>query len=338
MKSNGFTRRVDTLCPRIGQGVGDGEPLVTPLVQSTSYCREGIGSGAVDSYSRVSNPTVRVLEKALGDLEEAPPAVSFSSGLAAETALFLALLRSGDHMVCSRAVYGGTTRLLQQIVAPFGVETSFVDTTRVGAVSAAVRRNTRLIFIETPANPTLEVTDIEATAAVAREFGAALAVDNTFMTGVLQQPLTWGADASVYSTTKWIDGHSAALGGAVVSRDEKLLERLRFIRKSTGGIQTPFNAWLTVQGLKTLPLRIRRQSETAQEVANWLVEQAGFPKGFTRGPVGISRKHALAIVNHGAARAADIVALKDEVQKKVIGEFGIQLVPEPVFVGFETGG
>lgn len=263
----------DTLCARVGQGAGDGDPLVTPIVQSTTFCRGGVDSAAPFAYSRVSNPTVDALERALGQLEDAPPAVGFASGLAAESALFLALLRGGDHVVCGRAVYGGTTRLLQQLFSGFGVRSTFVDATDVAEVAAAVLPETRLIFIETPANPTLELTDIEAVSKVARDAGALLAVDNTFLTAVLQRPLDLGADLSVYSTTKFIDGHSAALGGAVVARDEALLDRLRFIRKCTGGIQTPFNAWLTSQGLKTLPVRLRRQSETAQEVAEWLARQ-----------------------------------------------------------------
>ncbi len=262
----------DTLCPRIGQGEGDGDPLIAPIVQSTTFCRDGIESAAQHAYSRVSNPTVAALERALGALEDAPPAVAFASGLAAEAALFLAVLRAGDHVICGRAVYGGTTRLLQQLLSGLGIEVSFVDTTRPETVARAVCDRSRLIFIETPANPTLDLSDIEAIGRIARKAGVLLAVDNTFLTSVLQQPLECGAEASVYSTTKFIEGHSAALGGAVVSRDAALLERLRFVRKCTGGIQTPFNAWLTIQGLKTLPLRIRRQSESAQRVAEWLAE------------------------------------------------------------------
>jgi cystathionine beta-lyase/cystathionine gamma-synthase len=272
------TSLADDLCPRAGQGEGDGAPLVAPLVQSTSFCRAGVESSAEDAYSRVSNPTVRVLERALGELERARPAACFASGLAAETALFLALLRAGDHVVCGRAVYGGTTRLLQNLLAGLGIETTFADATRIDAVERAVRPATKLIFVETPANPTLELTDIAAVARVARESGALLAVDNTFLTAVLQEPLEWGADLSVYSTTKFIDGHSAALGGAIVSRDEALLERIRFVRKCIGGIQTPFNAWLTVQGLKTLPLRIRRQSESAAAIARALAERRGIER------------------------------------------------------------
>lgn len=259
-----------SVCARFGQGREDGEPLVVPIAQTTAFARNSVDSRAEHAYSRCSNPTVDALERALGQLEQAPPAVCFSTGLGAETALFLALLRAGDHVICGRAVYGGTTRLLQQFLPALGVETTFVDAADSGAIAAAVRASTRLVFIETPANPTLELTDIAAAAGIAHDAGALLAVDNTFLTAALQRPLDLGADVSVYSTTKFLEGHSTAMGGALVARDQALLDRLRFTRKSTGGIQTPFNAWLTIQGLRTLPLRLRRQSETAATVARWL--------------------------------------------------------------------
>jgi cystathionine beta-lyase/cystathionine gamma-synthase len=262
-----------TLCARAGQGRRDGEPLVQPIVQSTAFARDGLESSAPHAYSRVSNPTVAALEQALGDLEDAPPAVAFGTGLGAETALLLALVRAGDHVVCGRAVYGGTTRLLQRVFADLGVQSSLVDSTEPRAVAAALRPCTRLILVETPANPTLALTDIGALAALARSVGARLAVDNTFLTPVLQRPLDLGADISVLSTTKFIEGHSAALGGALVTRDAALLERLRFIRKATGGIAAPFNAWLTLQGLKTLPLRLQRQSSSAQRIAEELAQR-----------------------------------------------------------------
>ena len=267
MKQSELSRQLETLCVRAGQGREDGEPLVTPIVQSTTYCRDGLESQARHGYSRESNPTVSVLEQALGALEGAPPAVCYSTGLAAETGLFLTLLKAGEHVICSRALYGGTTRLLEQILDGFGVETSFVDTTDLGAVRAATQENTRLVFAETPANPTLDLTDLRALADHAHELGAWLAVDNTFLTPVLQRPLDLGADFSVASTTKFIEGHSVALGGVVASRHEDWLEQLRFVRKCTGNIQTPFNAWLTLNGLRTLPLRIERQSRTAADLA-----------------------------------------------------------------------
>lgn len=261
---------IDSICCRAGAGFADGQPLVTPIVQSTTYCRDGVDSRAEHQYSRVSNPTVSALEAVLGALENAPPSVCFSTGLAAETALLLALVKAGDHVVCGRAVYGGTTRLLQQVLAPLGIDATFVDSTSSAAVAAAVTGRTRVVFVETPANPTLEVTDLRAIAAIARGAGARLVVDNTFLTPALQQPLDLGADVTVTSTTKFIDGHSVAPGGSVVTRDVALLERVRFIRKSTGAIQTPQHAWLTLQGIKTLPLRLRAQSASAEALAQWL--------------------------------------------------------------------
>lgn len=267
-----FPTDFDTICTSAGRSAADGDPLVAPLVQSTTYCRDGIASQATHAYSRVSNPTVAQLEAALGAIEGAPPAIAFGTGLAAETALFLALLRQGDHIVCGQHVYGGTSRLLRELFANLGVETTFVNSTEVREVAAAIRASTKLVFVETPANPTLEITDIEGIARVTHATGALLAVDNTFLTGVLQQPLALGADLSVYSTTKFIEGHSVALGGAIVTRDAKLAERIRFIRKCTGNIQAPFNAWLTLQGIRTLPLRLRQQSASAAKVAAFLAD------------------------------------------------------------------
>jgi cystathionine beta-lyase/cystathionine gamma-synthase len=256
-----------TLCAQAGRGARDGEPLVPPIVQSTTFARAGLESAAEHCYSRVSNPTVAALEDALGRLEDAPPAVAFATGLAAETALFQALLEAGDHVVLSRALYGGTTRLVEQVFTRSGIRASFVDTRDLAALERALGPATRLVFLETPANPTLDVTDVARASALARSHGIPTAVDNTFLTGVLQRPLDLGADVSVYSTTKFVDGHSVALGGALVARDEALLERLRFVRKCTGAIQSPFGAWLTLLGLKTLPLRLARQSQSAAEIA-----------------------------------------------------------------------
>lgn len=265
-----FSDSFESRCLQRAVPYEDGQALVDGIVQSTTFARCGVGTNPEHQYSRVSNPTVSGLEYTLGALEDAPPAVCFATGLAAETALFLALLRAGDHVICGSSVYGGTTRLLQQLFSELGVETTFVNSSSADAVQIAVRPNTRLIFVETPANPTLGITDINAIAKIARLAGVLLAVDNTFLTPVLQQPLDLGADISVYSTTKFIDGHSVALGGSIVSRNEQVLERVRFIRKCTGGIQAPFNAWLTTNGIKTLPLRVRAQSASAQRIAEWL--------------------------------------------------------------------
>jgi cystathionine beta-lyase/cystathionine gamma-synthase len=257
-------------------------PLVAPLVQSTTFVQDQLSGTTAFAYSRVGNPTVSALESILGDLESADPAVCFSSGLAAETSLFLAFAKAGDHVVCGKAVYGGTTRLLQQFLEPLGIQTTFVDATDPAQIASAIDVRTKLLFLETPANPTLVLTDLAKACEIGRAAGCLVAVDNTFLTGALQQPLRWGADFSVYSTTKLLDGHSTALGGAVVGRDPELLERLRFTRKSLGSIQTPFNAWTTLNGLKTLPIRLRRQCRTSQRIAEWLadhseIEQVYYP-------------------------------------------------------------
>ncbi|HVU65434.1 MAG TPA: aminotransferase class I/II-fold pyridoxal phosphate-dependent enzyme [Phycisphaerales bacterium] len=246
-------------------------PLVGALAQTTTFHQSKIGQTG-HSYSRVSNPSVDECEVVLGAIEDAPPAVAFGTGLGAETALFLALLKAGDHAVVGDAIYGGTTRLFRQVLSELGVMSTFVDTSDPTNVERAITPRTKLVFIETPANPTLRLTDIAAIAAVTRKAGVPLAVDNTFLTAVLQRPLELGADISVYSTTKLIEGHSAACGGAIVSRDNALLDKVRWIRKCTGGIQAPLNAWLTTRGLKTLPLRIRQQSKNALLIAAWLAQ------------------------------------------------------------------
>lgn len=292
-----------TLCAQAGTGRGDGNPLTTPIAQSTTFCRSGVDSDCEHQYSRVSNPTVAALESALGRLEDAPPGVCFGSGLAAETALFLSVLRAGDHVVCGASVYGGTTRLLRELLAPLGVEASFVDATRVDDIEQAVRPTTRLIFIETPANPTLELTDIRAVSEVARGAGALLCVDNTFLTPVLQRPLDLGADISVTSTTKFVEGHSAAIGGVVVSRDETLLERVRFVRKSTGAILSAQHAWITLQGLKTLALRLDRQCATATRIATWLAARPEISRVCYPG-LGDASQKALAERQHLGAHGA----------------------------------
>lgn len=249
--------------------------LVTPLVQSTTYVGESLDAPPPYAYSRVSNPTVSSLEARLGAIEDCPPAVCFATGLAAETALFLAVLKAGDHVVLGEAIYGGTVRLVRELLAGLGVSHTFVDSTDVAAIADAISPRTKLVFIETPANPTLSLTDIEAVAAVTKKAGVLLAVDNTFLTPVIQRPLDLGADICVYSTTKHIEGHSAAMGGSITSRDETFLGHVRWIRKCIGNIQAPFNAYLTERGLATLPLRLREHSRNAQKVAEFLASHEG---------------------------------------------------------------
>lgn len=244
--------------------------ILAPIYQTTTYVQEAVGLDKGFTYSRTANPTVAALERKLGALERALPAVCFGTGLAAETALFLGLLKSGDHVVVGDVVYGGTVRLLQQLLSAFGVSASFVDASCTETLEAALRPETRLVFVESPANPTLKLTDLEATARVAHAAGALFVVDNTVLTPALQSPLDLGADVVVHSTTKYIEGHNATVGGALVTRDAGLDERFRFTRNTIGAIQSPMNAWLTLQGSKTLGIRMERHSANALAVARFL--------------------------------------------------------------------
>jgi cystathionine beta-lyase/cystathionine gamma-synthase len=190
--------------------------------------------------------------------------------MAAITTLFLSVLKAGDHAIISDVVYGGTVRLFQQLLGGLGIDYTFVDASKPELVEQAITSRTQIILIETPGNPTLKLVDVAAVAEVAHRHGIKLAVDNTFLTPVLQPIFELGADISVLSTTKYIEGHNSTVGGSLATRDEKLLERFRLIRKTTGCIQSPQEAWLTLRGLKTLPSRIKQHSENATVVAQWL--------------------------------------------------------------------
>ncbi|HEY4575226.1 MAG TPA: PLP-dependent aspartate aminotransferase family protein [Thermoanaerobaculia bacterium] len=249
--------------------------LLTPIYQSTTYRMEAVGRDKGYTYSRTANPTVTALERRLAALEGAGHCVCFGTGLGATTALALALLQAGDRAVLSDVVYGGTVRLFRQVLSKFGVAADFVDTSDPEALEESLRRPARLLFVETPANPTLKLTDIEVAARLGHAAGAVVVVDNTLHTPVLQRPLDLGADVALHSTTKFIEGHNATLGGALITRSAELQEKLFFLRNAIGAIQSPFNAWLTLQGVKTLPLRMERHSANALEVARFL---EGHPK------------------------------------------------------------
>jgi cystathionine beta-lyase/cystathionine gamma-synthase len=244
--------------------------ILTPIHQVTTYVQEAVGVHKGFTYTRSGNPTVRALEDVLGAAESTTErAVAFSTGMAATTALFLSELAAGDHVVCGAVVYGGTVRLLRQLLQKFDVRATFVDATDPKNVETAIEPRTKIVFVETPANPTLVLTDIAAVAKIARG-SARLVVDNTFLTPALQRPLELGADAVLYSTTKFLEGHNTTVGGAILSNDAGLLERLRFVQNAVGFAQSPFEAWLTVRGLKTLPLRMKRHSDNALHVAEHL--------------------------------------------------------------------
>lgn len=262
--------------------------ILTPIYQTATYVQEAVGVHKGYTYTRSNNPTVAALEEKLGCLDQALPAVCFATGMAATTALLLSLLKSDDHIICGDVVYGGTVRLLNQVLQKFKLNTSYVDTTKPDEVAALIQPNTRLIFIESPANPTLKLTDIAAMAAIARKHQLLLVVDNTFLTSSLQKCFELGADIVLYSTTKYIDGHNATVGGALVTQNAELREQFFFTRNALGSIQSPFDAWLILQGIKTLDLRLQEHSKNAQIVANFLanhseIDQVAYP-GLTSFP------------------------------------------------------
>jgi len=244
--------------------------VTTPIYQTTTYIQSEIGQELKYTYSRGDNPTVAALERALAEFEGLRHAVAFSTGMSAISTLLLATLRAGDHVICGDVVYGGTYRLLDQILSPFGVTASFVDASNAHDLAETLRPETRLVLVETPANPTMKVCDIRAIADRLVDRDALLVVDNTFLTAALQDAAALGADVVVHSTTKYIEGHNGTVGGAVLCNDPQLADRIRFVRKSLGTIQSPQNAWLTIRGLKTLPLRLERHSHNAMTVANYL--------------------------------------------------------------------
>ncbi|HZU83003.1 MAG TPA: PLP-dependent aspartate aminotransferase family protein, partial [Polyangiaceae bacterium] len=219
--------------------------------------------------SRAGNPTRDTLERCLAALEGARHAVAFASGCAATTAVLLTL-QSGDHVLCSDDVYGGTFRLFDKVLARFGVQATYLDMSDPVGVAAAMRPTTRLVWLETPSNPLLKIVDVSAIAAVARSRGVPLAVDNTFATPALQRPLELGATLVVHSTTKYLNGHSDVVGGAVMTSDEALAESLRFLQKSVGAVPSPFDCYLVLRGLKTLAVRMQRHVANAGRIAGWL--------------------------------------------------------------------
>ncbi|KUL69671.1 MULTISPECIES: cystathionine gamma-synthase [unclassified Streptomyces] len=245
--------------------------VVPPIYQVSTYKQDGVGGlrGGYE-YSRSANPTRTALEENLAALEGGRRGLAFASGLAAEDCLLRTLLSPGDHVVIPNDAYGGTFRLFAKVVARWGVEWSVADTSDPAAVRAAITPKTKVIWVETPSNPLLGITDIAAVAQVARDAGARLVVDNTFATPYLQQPLSLGADVVVHSLTKYMGGHSDVVGGALVAADAELGEELAFHQNAMGAVAGPFDAWLVLRGTKTLSVRMDRHSENATKIADML--------------------------------------------------------------------
>jgi cystathionine beta-lyase/cystathionine gamma-synthase len=245
--------------------------VAVPIYQTSTFAQEAVGVNKGYEYARSGNPTRTALETAMAALESGAHGLAFASGLAAETTLML-LLSAGDHVVCGDDVYGGTFRLFDKVFKRHGLSFDFVDTSDPAKVAAAIRPETRMIWLETPTNPLLKLADIAGIAEVASGRGILTVVDNTFASPYFQRPLELGADVALHSTTKYMGGHSDVVGGGIVVRDAALAERLRFLQNAAGGVPGPFDSWLVLRGLKTLAVRMRAHAENALTIARFLEE------------------------------------------------------------------
>ena len=239
-----------------------------PIHLTSTYVQEGIGKNKGYDYSRGNNPTRQRLEQNIASLEGGYDAIAFSSGMAATTALFQDL-NQGDHVIISRNVYGGTYRMTTQVLSNHGLQFDFVDTTDIQNIEKAIKKNTKWIFVETPTNPMLEITDIAAVSELCKKHNLLFAVDNTFMSPYGQRPIEQGADCVMHSSTKFIGGHSDVLGGILVAKTKELSEKLHFIQKSGGAIPSPFDAWLLLRSVKTMALRVQKASDNAMVLAKY---------------------------------------------------------------------
>jgi cystathionine beta-lyase/cystathionine gamma-synthase len=279
MSGHGFSTRA----------IHDGQPadpltgaVNVPIYASSTYAQEEIGKHRGYEYSRVSNPTREALEENLASLEGGTSAHVFSSGMAAIAAL-VTMFKTGDHVICGSNVYGGTPRLFDQIIAHYGIVFSYVDTTDLEQVRQAIKPTTRLIHIETPTNPLMQITDIRAIADICLERRTAgqaidLSVDNTFMSPYFQRPIEFGADIVMHSTTKFLNGHSDGLGGVLVATTPAHKESFEFVQKCTGGILSPFECFLVLRGVKTLAVRMKQHEVNGYAIANYLAGHAKVPR------------------------------------------------------------
>src|SRR5581483_11609729 len=254
-----------------------------PIYLTSTYKQDGIGKMRRGyEYGRLTNPTRDAVEESLCALEGGTSAHCFGSGMAAITAL-CTMMKAGDHVVCTDNVYGGTSRLFNQVLVNYGLQFTYVDTRDVNAVKAALRTETKLVHVETPTNPMMSVTDIRAVAEVCHAQGVEVSVDNTFLSPYLQRPIELGADIVMHSTTKFLNGHSDGLGGVLIGTKPEHAERFRFVQKCTGGILAPFDSYLLLRGVKTLAVRMKQHDANGRAVAEWLVKRFGPEKVFYPG-------------------------------------------------------
>jgi cystathionine beta-lyase/cystathionine gamma-synthase len=270
--------KFDTRCIHAGQ---EPDPtsgaVMTPIVLASTFVQDGPGNHKGYDYARAGNPTRSALEGCIASLEGGKHGIAFGSGCGA-TSTVLLTLKSGDHVLVGDDVYGGTFRIFDKVLRSFGVEATLIDMTSPDRVREAIRPNTRMLWVETPSNPTLKIFDIAAMAEIAKAHGLVLAVDNTFATPALQNPLALGATLVVHSTTKYLNGHSDVIGGAVVTDDDALAERLHFLQKAVGAVPSPFDCYLVLRGIKTLGVRMRQHVRSAGELAGYLEGRAQVKK------------------------------------------------------------
>ena len=245
---------------------------IVPIYQTSTFTQEAVNQNKGYEYTRVGNPTRTALDSCLASLEEGRYGLSFSSGLAAEHAV-LSILRPGDHVVVPEDMYGGTYRLIKEILEPYNITFTFTDFTDLDLVQRAFISSTKMVWIETPTNPTLKIFDIEAISEISHKKNSIVVVDNTFLSPFFQKPLLLGADIVVHSTTKYINGHSDVIGGAVVMNDTELYDKIKFVQKAVGAIPSPFDSWLTLRGVKTLAVRMKQHEKNAFKVAGFLQTQ-----------------------------------------------------------------
>lgn len=256
--------------------------VTTPIYQTSTFVQEALGKHKGFEYARTSNPTRLALEKNIAVLEQGVSGFAFASGMAAITSVML-LLKSGDHVVVTDMVYGGTYRLFTKILSSLGLEFTFADTSNIDNVRSSVKPNTRMIFIETPTNPLLTLTDLRLTAQLCKEKDLLMAVDNTFMSPYFQKPIPLGVDIVVHSTTKFLNGHSDGVGGVVAVSSKEVSERLGYLQNGAGAILAPFESWLVMRGIKTLALRMQRHNDNAIKIAQHLRESRKVRKVFYPG-------------------------------------------------------
>lgn len=256
--------------------------IMPPIYQTSTYVQDGLGDHKGFEYARTRNPTRDVLERNIATLERGTHGLAFSSGMAAIDAI-LKLLDAGDHVICGENVYGGTHRLMTQVFQRVGLEFSFVDTRDIGLVEAAFTPRTKIVYVETPTNPMMHLTDLAHVARVSRSRDAVLVVDNTFATPVFQRPIEFGADIVMHSTTKYLNGHSDVVGGIIVTTRDDLAERLAFLQNAAGAVPGPLDCWLTVRGTKTLAVRMERHDQSGRRIAHWLEQHRAVRRVFYPG-------------------------------------------------------